>query len=139
MDLTAVIVVPTVMYFVYKFLEVLIRRKERMMLVEKLETLQPDSLQICEAFSSNSGNLFPNKRFSGLRIGLLLAGIGLGLIVAWALLLAFYPTFISSTSSYVFRQMFQFIFLASPACFGGLGLIISYFIEQKVIKGERAG
>ena len=136
MDLTSIIVVPCVMYFVYKFLEALIRRKERMMLVEKLETLQPQSLQIGGAF--NSEGLFPNKRFSALRFGLLLSGIGLGLIVAWVLGMTLYPTInairqSASSEYYHFRQVFSMIYLASPAFFGGVGLIISYLIEKKAL------
>jgi len=129
MDLTAIIVVPTVMYFVYKFLESLIRKKERMMLIEKLETLPPQSLQISEAFCSK--DFFPNKRFSGLRFGLLLAGIGLGLIVAWALIAIVYVELESNIKlSHQFTDMLSIIFLASPALFGGIGLIISYVIER---------
>ena len=134
MDFTAIIVVPTVMYFVCKFFEALIRRKERMMLVEKLETLHPQFLQIGEAFTSET--FFLNKKFSALRIGLLLAGIGLGLTVAWALSVSLFPVIASHKQNlandfYRFREMFSIIYLASPACFGGIGLIISYLIEKK--------
>ena len=130
MDFTAIIVVPTIFYFTYKLLESLVRRKERMMIIEKLETLQPQSLQISEAFGST--DFFPNKKFSGLRMGLLLAGIGLGLIVAWALMTIIYVEYKSYLEeSYRFRDVLNFLYLAAPALFGGIGLIISYVIEQR--------
>ena len=130
MDLTTIIVVPTVMYFLYKFLDSLIRKKERILLIEKLETLHPQSLQISEAFGST--DFIPNKRFSGLRFGLLLTGIGLGLLLAWALMAIVYVELESYIKdSYRYREMLNIIFLATPALFGGIGLIISYVIERK--------
>ena len=129
MDLTPIIVVPIIFYFTYKFLESLIRRKERMMLIEKLETLQPQSLQIGEAFSST--DFFPNKKFIGLRIGLLLTGIGFGLVVAWALMAFMYVQIASYLKeSWELRQTLNIIYLASPILFGGIGLLISYVIER---------
>ena len=129
-NLDSIIIVPFIFYFTYKFLEALIRRKERLMLVEKLD------LSNLHTFPSSQEALnvleyMPNKCFSNLRIGLLIAGIGLGLMVAWVLAICFDP-FGSMSSDY--RGMFEVIYLASPALFGGIGLLISYLIEQKARK-----
>ena len=129
MDLAPIIIVPTIFYFTYKIFDSLIRKKERIMLLEKLETLHPQSLQISEALGST--DFFPNKKFTGIRIGLLLAGIGLGLILAWALMAIIYVELESYIKeSYRYREMLNIIFLAAPALFGGIGLIISYVIER---------
>ena len=133
MDFTAIIVVPTVMYFVYKFLEALIRRKERMMLVDKLDFSNLQALPSIDAL--NVLDYMPNKRYSSLRIGLLLTGIGFGLIVAWALVISLYPCFLENGQiHYRFREMLQVIYLASPVFFGGIGLFISYLFEKKMRK-----
>lgn len=132
MDFTAIIVVPTIMYFMYKLFESLIRRKERLILVEKLDFSNLQALP--SADSLNVLDYMPNKRFSGLRTGLLFAGIGFGLIVAWALAMSTYSCVASFNNSWEFRGMFQVIYLASPALFGGIGLLISYIIEQKARK-----
>jgi len=128
MDLTAIIIVPTIFYFLYKFCESLIRRRERIELVQKLDLANLQALHSAEAL--NVLDYMPNKRFSGLRMGLLFTGAGLGLMVAWALALYFYPL-LQSYNAWEYQRMFYAIYLASPAVFGGIGLITSYLIEQK--------
>ena len=129
MDLTAIIVVPTIFYFLYKFFESLVRRRERIELIQRLDLSNPQVLPSAEAL--NVLDYMPNKRFSGLRMGLLLTGVGLGLMVAWALTLGFYPSINAPQNSSKYREMFYTIYLAAPAVFGGIGLMISYIIEQK--------
>jgi len=140
MDLSPIIIVPIIFYFTYKFLESLIRRKERMMLIEKSD------LSNLQAFSSSQESLhvldyMPNKRFSNLRAGLLITGIGIGLIVAWVLAITLFPIVTSYKESmnrefYTLRDMFNVIYLAAPALFGGIGLLISYLMEQRARKQE---
>jgi len=143
MDLVPIIIVPTIVYFFYKSLESLIRRKERMMIVEKLDFSIQQALPSAEAF--NVLDSITNKRFSSLRTGSCLAGIGLGLIVAWVVVATVYPiTPEQYTENHFVRgyfrdylEQFKIIYLAAPALFGGIGLIISYIIEQKVHKQEK--
>ena len=132
MELTPVIIVPTIMYFVYKAIESLVRRKERMLMVEKLDFSNLHTLSSAEAL--NVMDCMPNKRFSGLRTGLLLAGVGLGLMVAWVLVMSILPSFDTSSRYWEYQRMLSVVYLAAPACFGGIGLIISYIIEQKARK-----
>ena len=139
MELTPIIIVPAIFYFVYKVLESLIRRKERLMLVEKfdLSNLQalPSSQEALHVL-----DYMPNKRFSSLRAGLLIVGLGLGLCVAWALTIGtgLYLADDGSVSAryWEYRRMFDTIFLAAPALFGGIGLLISFLMEQKMRKQE---
>ena len=136
MDFTAVIIVPTIFYFSYKLFETLIRRKERIMMIEKLDVSNLHALPSAEALTVL--DYMPNKRFTGLRIGTLVLGIGFGLIVAWVLSLSMFSCYGEAfDNSWRFRDMFYAIYLASPAFFGGLGLIISYLIEQKARKQEK--
>ena len=136
MDLVPIIIVPTCVYFFFKFLESLVRRRERIIMVEKLDFSNQHSLPPID--SLNVSDYMPTKRFFGLRTGLLLVGIGLGLMLAWMLtLFTAQSAFLSGEAPYYVRNMFQVIYLAAPACFGGIGLIISYVIEQKWRKYEK--
>ncbi|MDR2584733.1 MAG: hypothetical protein LBC84_00700 [Prevotellaceae bacterium] len=137
MDFTPIIVVPTIMYFAYKVFEALIRRKERVMLIEKLDTSNLQALPSRQE-ALNVLDYMPNKRHSGLRTGLLLAGVGFGLIVAWTLFIVLYQFNVELyEKSYRFRDTLHVIYLASPAFFGGIGLLLSYFIEQKARKQSK--
>ncbi|MDR3094554.1 MAG: hypothetical protein LBU62_07955 [Bacteroidales bacterium] len=110
------------MYTLYKLVEVLAHRKERLNLVEKLD------------FSAGATPLehigrwlMPlstpsNSSFSTLRIGLLLIGIGLGLGIATAI------PHIAGITDWEFRGQ---VLCALMMVFGGLGLLIAYLIEQK--------
>ena len=134
MDLTAIIIVPTIFYFLYKFFESLIRRRERIELVQKLDLANLQALPAEDSLSVL--NNMPNKRFSGLRTGLLFIGIGIGLTTAWVLMFTLYPQIVSYRENlggdfYSFKNLFNIIYLAAPAVFGGIGLMISYIIEQK--------
>ena len=136
-----IIICTAIAYFMYRFLESLVRRKERIMLVEKLEILQSQSLQMDGVF--NSAGFFSNKEISGLRIGLLLTGIGFGLVVAWVLTVTMLPDIIISKMESLggeywgLREMFKTIYLAAPALFGGLGLLLSYIVERKTVEREK--
>ena len=131
MELTPIIIIPTIFYFTYKFLESLVRRKERMMLIEKLDLSNMQALPVVSPL--NLLDHMPNKRFSNLRAGLLISGIGFGLIMAWALAIGFYCP---DNKSWTYERMFNVVYLAAPALFGGIGLIISYLIEQKTRNQE---
>jgi len=100
------------------------------MLIEKLDLSNLQGMP--SEINLNVLDYMPNRRFSGLRTGMTLSGIGFGLIVAWTLVVTLYP-FLASIDkpSWQFREMFYAIYLASPALFGGIGLIISYVIERK--------
>ena len=127
-------VVFTCVFFLYKFLESLVRRRERIMLVEKIDSLDPSHVEALQKGMNSQGLASFAGRFTSLRFGMLLAGIGLGLIVAWVLTIMLYPNIASfkGTDSYrYYRDMFSVIYLAAPACFGGLALLLSYLVENK--------
>jgi hypothetical protein len=127
-------VVFTCVFFLYKFLESLVRRRERIMLVEKIDSLDPSHVEALQKGMNSQSLASFAGRFTSLRFGMLLAGIGLGLIVAWVLTMMLYPNIASfkGTDGYsYYRDMFSVIYLAAPACFGGLALLLSYLVENK--------
>ena len=116
----------TVGFFVlgiYKILELYARRKERELFVEKLASLSElkeddeNKLKVRLPFMVNS-----DVGFWPLRISLLLIGIGAGCLFAF---------FIRIGNPDMSWDLFSLANTASILFFGGIGLLIAYFIEQK--------
>ena len=123
-DLFPAIIVLGIAYAIYKLFELYARRKERIMMIEKLSIgdsgiAPPD---IAKWFSPPTSN----SSFGALRIGLLLTGIGLGLGI----------TVILNYCMDIQRYEREVLYLASMLLFGGLGLTIAYLIEQKKRKKD---
>lgn len=106
---------------IYKLFELFVRRKERMAIIEKLsDNFDPELLG-----NKLSLPLFESNNASWpIRIGMLLLGVGLGVTVA----------VVVDLSTENIRQSYDAIralYPASASIFGGLGLVIAYFIERK--------
>lgn len=111
MELEPIFVVAIIFGFSYSVIYLIIRRKERMALLEK--------------GVDASVWLTPRRQGSiALKYGLLFIGVALGIFVG-SLLSAL--TTLNEEAAY-----FSMIFL-----FAGLGLVISHFLEKKEIKEER--
>jgi hypothetical protein len=104
-------------YAIYKLFELYACRKERMAMIEKM------SVGSGVITPPNFTNLFPPPIPTSwaFRLGLLLAGLGLGLGLAIILNYGMGLKFPEKENLYI----------ASMLLFGGLGLVISYLIEQK--------
>lgn len=112
---------------IYKLFELFARRKERMMLIEKLENLSadklPDKLSMLTSGSTSAG---------GLRLGCLLLGVGLGLLVGYGIAYGTIPGYMQgAVMAWEVRNTVSVIYGASTLLGGGLGLVVSYIIEQK--------
>lgn len=124
--ITIPLVVGIITLGIYRLFELFARRKERIMLIEKLGVcpdLQPLNLQ----------NLFPaplplpqRSSHLTLKLACLLMGIGMGILFGLMFCIAFsrqYPNYPDEA-----------LVGASTLLFGGLGLLIAYFIERKDIR-----
>jgi len=108
---------------IYKMLELSARKKEREMFIEKLASLS----ELKEDDANRLKDRLPFIVDSGygfwpLRISLLLIGIGAGCLFAFFMRIQ-YP-----------NMSWDLISLANTAFilfFGGIGLLVAYFIEQK--------
>lgn len=103
----------------YKLFELFAGRKERMMLIEKLsDKLTPELL--------GKGPMYlpTNLSFSGLRLGCLLIGLGLGLLVGF---------FIVDVALRI-HDASSVVYGACVLLFGGAGLLVSYLIENRCRK-----
>lgn len=123
-------------YFTYRIFELYARRKERMAIIEKLSNgIDPELLR-------NQFNISTFKDSSygswAIRIGLLLIGVGLGVAIAAIIdMLAVAPSEVNNEVFYGFRNAISVLYPALAAIFGGLGLVIAYFIEKKGEDKER--
>jgi hypothetical protein len=128
--LEAPLVVGIISYFVYMTFELFARKKERILLIEKMgQNLTPiDSSLFKNQFSSLLPS-FRKKSFTALRFGCLLVGIGLGLIFGICLA-AFFSNELRD-NNWRNGDLISIACFAPVILFGGLGLIISYLIESK--------
>lgn len=113
---------------IYGLFELFVRKKERLAIIEKIgDKLEPSAFDV----KIGLPRLATNFSFSSLKIGCLLAGIGLGLLVG----------FIISVSLTDFnldgrRELISTVYGASVLLFGGIGLIIAFVIELKLSKDK---
>lgn len=117
---------------IYKLFELFAGRRERMMLIEKLgDKLTP------EAFKK--GIVYRPSLFSfgGLRVGCLLLGIGVGLLIGYGLVYATQPEYFMEDPSRAVEYTVSVIYGSSVLLGGGLGLVISYLIEKKQLDKEK--
>lgn len=147
-SLAQMVIIPSIFYFIYLIFELYARRKERMAIIEKLsEGIDPSIINQLGAKKIRFN--IENKSAWTIRIGLLLFGIGLGVVIV-ALLEAFssgasiqeYASLdwdkINMINRSPIRQAFNVLYPASAALFGGIGLITAFFVERKFkIKDEQ--
>ena len=125
-----VLVVGIITLGIYRLVELFARKKERMTIIEKLEgqMKHPEvtvdlNLPIFQKSNSNWA----------LKMSLLLIGIGIGLILAFCI------EFVTIESK-IYQDYWQFksalavVYFACVAVFGGIGLLVAYFIERKEAK-----
>ena len=141
--LAPICVTATICLTIYKLFELFVRRKERNTFVEKLSEIPVEHL-------SDSSGRMPFARvpelerpwnFVALRIGMLLFGIGVGLMVGYfiadiniytnedVLLQARHRTYINMV-----KESLPVIYGSSVLFFGGLSLVGSFLIEQQVLR-----
>lgn len=121
------IMVPAVLLIcvvgVYKLFELFVCKKERIMLIEKsLDQPALPRLPVTQFL----GNL----SFSSLKIGFLLTGMGLGLLLGFAICFNTIPNYMDvGYDNWGLKQITSLIYGACVLGVGGLGLIIAFVIE----------
>ena len=124
-DLAPMVVVSVMSFFTYKIFELYARRKERMAIIEKLSNgIDPQILK-----SQFSMPVYKDGNYGSwaIRIGLLLVGVGLGVVIAAIVdLLAVAPSADNRELFYEFRNTISVLYPACAAVFGGLGLVVAY-------------
>ena len=108
MELEPIFVTAIIFGFAYATIDLFVRRKERMALIEK-------------GVDAPSFTSRPKNGIFALKLGLLFIGVAVGLIIGSTLVEL---TTLNDESAY-----FSMVFL-----FGGIGLVISHFVEKKELK-----
>ena len=112
---------------IYKVIELFVRKRERLMLISKLTEISNVDFKGISLYSS--GN-----KFTALRIGWLMLGIGLGFLVA------FFINMMATGGKYAydFDSVWRFhdkvagvVYIACICICGGWGLLMSYHAERR--------
>lgn len=113
---------------IYKLFELFVGRKERMMIIEKLgDKLTPDTFK--------NGIFYRTGLFSfgGLRMGCLMIGLGVGLLVGYGIISATQYSYFDGNRPY---EVTSVVYGACILLGGGTGLVVSYLIEKKQREDE---
>jgi len=135
MNVMEMIGVPLIVWIcvsgVYGLFELYARRKERLVIIERMGD-KLDSSLLDRQFS---GMNFAIKSFSSLKIGCLLIGLGLGLLVGlWIHAAILSNSYYTNMDSWRIRDLAGVAYGASVLLFGGIGLLVSFLIETKMDK-----
>lgn len=118
---------------IYGLFELFARRKERLAIIEKIG----DRLE-ASAFEGKLGlpSYMRNFSFSALKIGSMMAGIGLGLLVAFFICLGVENNGGMPDSGWGHREYASVVYGASVLLFGGIGLLVAFVVEMNLAKKE---
>ncbi len=120
-------------YGLYAIVELFVRRRERLTLIEKLGSggLSGD---IKGNFKGDI-SIESSSRFGSLKWGALLAGLGLGLLVGFLIANHYFPALTTEVERAVriqHNEMRGIIYGASVLIFGGLALLAVFLIEYRL-------
>lgn len=121
-----------IFYFVYKVFELLVRRRERLSLIDKFSSNAHDggAINLPEICFEKRGG-----QFLSLRFGAILLGIGFGIAVGFIVSSCIYPTgLLNMMQDWQKAGLSSLIVGACTLFFGGLGMLISFVIERKLSK-----
>lgn len=134
--ITIPLVVGIVCAGIYGLFELFVRKKERLAIIEKIgEKLDASAF---EGKMSLPNYGIKRYSFGPLRIGLFLAGIGLGLVVGYLLYFSSLYQIATNTSDSMLRhEIGEIIYGACVLLFGGLGLFLSFLIELNISRKNK--
>ena len=119
---------------IYKLTELFVRKRERLMLINKLTEISNVDFKGINLYSS--GN-----KFTSLRVGWLMLGLGTGFLVGFLInMMATYgnyaqPDNVDNWLLYK-NSVSGIVYVACICIFGGIGLLLSYRAERKAEQPE---
>lgn len=128
---------------IYKLFELFARRRERTLFIEKLTEIPIEKLQ------GNLGLPYCGNRtktnspsFLSLRVGLLILGVGFGLLFAYFLISTYlvdtvYHVDAHRTLKRIIVGSEEYVWGASVLFFGGIALLASFIIEQRLLRKRK--
>ena len=138
--ITIPLVVGMITLGIYKLFELFVRKRERLTIIEKISEKFDTSM--FENQVSFSTKVFNNISFGSLKVGCLLIGVGLGLMVGFfismfafgyynLLSVSFTPGAIDWDKVNQVKEMVGIVYGASVFIFGGIGLLVAFILEMK--------
>lgn len=122
---------------VYKLFELFVRKKERLILIEKLNdqlSIGDISERLHIPLISNHFNL----SFGALKGGFLMLGIGLGLLLAFFICCYTFPNYaVGGDYAWRLERQASIVYGSCVLIFGGLGLLVAFLIEIKLCRKEQ--
>ena len=121
---------------IYKLFELYARRRERLTIIEKTDFMTKEPCRLA-ALEGGSGW----GQFFSLRLGSLLVGIGVGLLLGFMLASVTSPAgfnelYAAQRGSQA-KELFSGIYGASVLLCGGLGLIVAFVLERRIQRKDR--
>lgn len=133
--LTAPLVIGIICAGIYGLFELFVRKNERLTLIEKLgDKLGTPGYEGKISLPSYSRIRFS---FSALKLGLLLVGIGLGLLVGFIFCMDAIPNYPNWENWGRMEDTASIVYGASIMFFGGLGLVAAFLIELAISKKNK--
>lgn len=132
-----VVVTFIVFSFIYMVFELFARRSERKMLIEKIvEIGKADVGRYLNEYLGNTGmaNIFRMRSHGSIRGALLMLGIGIGVMAGFFInYLLVGDAYLTSSRHWDVcnEEVVVVVYIASVCIFGGLGMLIAYFIERE--------
>lgn len=132
-----VVVTFIIFSFIYMVFELFARRGERKMLIEKIvEISKADVGRYLNEYLGNTGmaNIFRMRSHGSIRGALLMLGIGIGVMAGFFInYLLVGDAYLTSNNHWEVcnEEVVVVVYIASVCIFGGLGMLIAYFIERK--------
>ena len=132
-----VVVTFIIFSFIYMVFELFARRGERKMLIEKIvEIGKADVGRYLNEYLGNTGmaNIFRMRSHGSIRGALLMLGIGSGVMAGFFInYLLVGDAYLTSRHHWDVcnEEVVVVVYIASVCIFGGLGMLIAYFIERK--------
>lgn len=132
--ITGWIIVGIITFGIYKLFELFVGKKERLAIIEKFGD---------KADFFMAGNKLclptavPPASFSALKLGSLLLGMGLGLLVGYIICATSVPDYFTE-HNWRRDNLILLIYGASTLLFGGLALIVAFMVELKISRKEHS-
>lgn len=117
---------------IYKVIELFVRKKERLMIISKLTEISNVDFKGITLY--DGGN-----KFTALRVGWLMLGIGCGFLLGFLInLMATYGRYAYDLSSIwdYHREVSGIVYVACICICGGIGLLLAYRAEHKAEHAE---
>ena len=124
----------------YKIVELFVRKKERLMIIDRLSSLEgisTEKLDFSKLFPQDTSD---KGQYLALRFGSLIMGLGLGLLIGHFIGIVSYAGLNLHADSEVYyrlRESTGLIYGASTLLFGGLGLVTGFLIELRIRKNKK--